>query len=225
MIGNLRAVPDAEIAMLLQHPERIGAVLHGDDEQPIPPGVREVRERGVVASILRLFAPARRFVFEGERLNESGGIEAESHQPARLTAGGWDPPEVAEEDVLDIDKAWHGIHFLLTGSAWEGEFPLAFLVSAGKEIGDEDVGYGPARGFMSREVREIASALEAISPDELHSRFDPAAMLAANIYPEIWDRDPADDDTAGYLVEYYGLLRDFIRRAADRRLGLLVWLN
>ena len=22
---------------------------------------------------------------------------------------------------LDIDKAWHAIHFLLTGTAWEGE--------------------------------------------------------------------------------------------------------
>jgi hypothetical protein len=27
-------------------------------------------------------------------------------------------------DFLDVDKAWHGIHFLLTGSTWEGEAPL-----------------------------------------------------------------------------------------------------
>jgi hypothetical protein len=51
----------------------------------------------------------------------------------------------ADGDELGVDKAWHGIHVLLTGTAWEGSFPLNFTVSGGKEIGDVDVGYGPAR--------------------------------------------------------------------------------
>jgi hypothetical protein len=29
---------------------------------------------------------------------------------------------------LDLDKAWHGLHFLLTGTAWEGTPPLDFIV-------------------------------------------------------------------------------------------------
>src|SRR4051812_40770621 len=61
---------------------------------------------------------------------------------------------------LDIDKAWHAIHFLLTGTAWEGEPPLDFLAIGGTEIG-EDLGYGPARGLVSSQVRELATALEA----------------------------------------------------------------
>lgn len=36
-----------------------------------------------------------------------------------------------------LHKAWHGIHFVLTGSAWGGEPPLNFLVSGGASIGDE----------------------------------------------------------------------------------------
>src|SRR5262245_58137806 len=46
---------------------------------------------------------------------------------------------------LDTDKAWHITHFLLTGEAWGGAEPLANAVLGGTEIGDEDVGYGPAR--------------------------------------------------------------------------------
>jgi hypothetical protein len=45
-------------------------------------------------------------------------------------------------DELEVDKAWHGLHFLLTGSAWEGSFPLNFIVAGGQEVGD-DLGYGP----------------------------------------------------------------------------------
>jgi uncharacterized protein DUF1877 len=36
---------------------------------------------------------------------------------------------VANGNELDVDKAWHGLHFLLTGSAWEGSFPLNFIAA------------------------------------------------------------------------------------------------
>jgi len=59
----------------------------------------------------------------------------------------------------------HGIHFLLTGTAWEGDFPLAFIVRGGREVGD--VGYGPARIFTSDEVQAIANALRPITREVL----------------------------------------------------------
>src|SRR5262245_15812893 len=76
---------------------------------------------------------------------------------------------------MDIEKAWHGIHYLLTGSAWEGSPPLNFLVLGGQEIGD-DLGYGPARGFSPSEVKTIANALSSVTSDALRSRYDPNEM-------------------------------------------------
>jgi hypothetical protein len=32
------------------------------------------------------------------------------------------------QPLLDIDKAWHALHFLLCGSAWEGKPPLVNAV-------------------------------------------------------------------------------------------------
>jgi hypothetical protein len=142
---------------------------------------------------------------------------------------------VAIEDFLDesdesggeedIDKSWHGLHYLLTRSAWEGDPPLNFLVTGGREIGDVDVGYGPARGFTSAEVAEIAGALGQISTDDLRGRFDPEQMMKAQIYPEIWDRDPGEDDTLGYLVEYFEGLKAFLQRTAASGSALVVYLN
>jgi hypothetical protein len=54
--------------------------------------------------------------------------------------------DAGSPDDLDVDKAWHGIHFLLCGQAWESPFPLGFILG-GEEVGDVDVGYGPARVF------------------------------------------------------------------------------
>jgi hypothetical protein len=122
---------------------------------------------------------------------------------------------------LDVDKAWHAIHFLLTGTAWEGEPPLNFLATGGTEIGD-DLGYGPARGLAASRVRELAAALEPLPADILMERFNPAAFTSAEIYPEIWDRPPEDDDTRGYVAEYYDELRTFVIDAAVHGEALLI---
>ncbi|MBV9599873.1 MAG: DUF1877 family protein, partial [Chloroflexi bacterium] len=50
---------------------------------------------------------------------------------------------------VDLHKAWHAIHFVLTGSRLGGEAPLNFLVAEGTPVGEVDVGYGPARVFTS----------------------------------------------------------------------------
>jgi hypothetical protein len=134
--------------------------------------------------------------------------------------------EPGDDALLDLDKTWHGIHFLLTGEAWSGAPPLDFIVSGGREVGDEeDVGYGPARAFSSAQVAQVAAALDPITPETLRERFDGERMMRAEIYPEIWDRDPADDDTLGYLVEYFELLKPFIADAARRGLGMFVYIN
>jgi len=137
-------------------------------------------------------------------------------EPLALTEG--------EGIETDIDKAWHGIHYLLTGTADGGERPWSFLVSGGREVGDVDVGYGPARVFTAAETRTIHDALATLSEDALRSRFNPADMTAKDIYPEIWNRDPEEDDTLGYLIEYFRQLRRFLQQASDSEVGIVVVL-
>jgi hypothetical protein len=127
-----------------------------------------------------------------------------------------------EGEAVNLDKAWHGIHYLLTGTAWEGEPPLNFLVKGGREVGDEEIGLGPARTLTAIETREVASALAALSDEELRTRFAPSEMMRLEIYPEIWDRDPAEDDTLGYLMESLGQLRSALANVVARGHGLLV---
>jgi hypothetical protein len=125
---------------------------------------------------------------------------------------------------LDVDKAWHAIHFLLTGTAWDGDTPWNFVAVGGTELG-EDLGYGPARGFTAAEVRIIAAALESLPPEALLQRFDSSRLMTAEIYPEIWDRPAEQDDTQSYILENYDALRDFVCGAAKSNEALLVYLS
>jgi hypothetical protein len=138
-----------------------------------------------------------------------------------------DPDDAADAGEayadLDVDKAWHGLHFLLTGTAWEGAPPLDFIVKGGRQIGDVD--YGPARAFSSADVRAIAAALRPIGPAELEARFDPAAMTKLDIYPSIWDRPRDEEDTLGYLLENYDALKAFVEGAVKEGEGMIVYIT
>jgi Domain of unknown function (DUF1877) len=122
---------------------------------------------------------------------------------------------------IDVDKAWHGIHFILTGHADGGPEPLCWAVLGGEEVGEE-VGYGPARILQPDQVRSIAAAL--IDEAAFKARFAPQAMEAAKIYPDvIWVRD--GDEALEYLVENYRELVAFYRSAAGRGDGAVLWLS
>lgn len=129
-----------------------------------------------------------------------------------------------ELNEIDLDKAWHGLHFLLTGSQWEGKEPLCYLVAGGKTIGDIDVGYGPARALTSKQVANFNIALSGISSDKLRQRYDPRALKKAEIYPEIWDSDAGEDDALGYLVEMFEDLKAFVEKTAEQKKGMIVYI-
>jgi hypothetical protein len=122
-----------------------------------------------------------------------------------------------------LEKAWHGLHYLLTGEAWESDGPLAFIAAGGTTIDGSDCGYGDARSFTPDEARGIAKALSTISDEQLWSRFDRAAMTAAGIYPMIWDESEADlkQEYTDYLRE----VKKFIEGVASQGQGLVVMLT
>jgi hypothetical protein len=126
------------------------------------------------------------------------------------------PPRVS------IDKAWHGIHYLLTGTAYGGTGPLSWAVFGGEAIG-EDLGYGPARLLAPEPLAAVAAALKEIDVESFRSRYSPEAMEAAQVYPDdIWVRE--GDEALDYLVSYYQLMVDFYAGAASRGDGAVLFL-
>ena len=133
----------------------------------------------------------------------------------------WQPSEKPIE--FDVDKAWQGIHFLLTGSDWEGDGTLAFILHGGREI-NEDLGYGPPHGFTSAEVKEINAALRKVDEKALYERADPAEFSKNEIYPEIWDKE-SKEDCIGYVTENLKELKKFISETAQAGRALIVYLG
>jgi hypothetical protein len=121
--------------------------------------------------------------------------------------------------VLSIEKAWHGLHYLLTGSAKGGKEPLCFLNHGGRSVG-RALAYGRPRLLGREFVQQLDAALQEISDDDLWSRFHAARLTAEGIYPFIWG-EPEDQLRDEYL-DYFHRLKTFVRRVATWGGELLV---
>lgn len=114
--------------------------------------------------------------------------------------------------MLSLDKAWHGVHYLLCGETEPGATLVSQAVLGGAPLGEDDEGfsgYGPARYFTDAQVGQLAVALSR--PElaaEAAARFDAARMSDLGIYPG-WRSSDADS-----VLDALRLLRDFYSDAA-----------
>jgi hypothetical protein len=123
---------------------------------------------------------------------------------------------------LDIDKAWHAVHFLLNGDPWEGPRPLLDVVLGGTPVGEVEVGYGPARFLAPEEVEVVARALEALSAVELLEHFHANRLNDAHIYPHGWTGALEEVE---YVHKNYLAVSEFFRKVAAAKDAMLLYLS
>jgi hypothetical protein len=121
---------------------------------------------------------------------------------------------------ISLDKAWHGVHYLLCGEIEPGSALPSQAVMGGVEVG-EDLGYGPARYFAADEVHQIAQALSSANLEaEMTARFDPVRMTSLGIYPGGWKAGDVD-----WLMEEFRRLRQFYDDASAAKLAIATSLE
>jgi hypothetical protein len=184
-----RILADPSLAEALFHPgpttlpdaERMRAVVLAQAPQLLAnaidmhPALREEIEKRVGRT------------YEELRRGEGGEAVMELMQ---ASAGRRGPgPIEGAHAALSLDKAWHGLHYVLSGSVELGasEPLVSQAVLGGAEIGDDFSGYGPARYFDAGRVGELAVALgDPRVEQDAAERFDPQRMTELQVYPFGW---------------------------------------
>ncbi|MBX3411755.1 MAG: YfbM family protein [Pirellulales bacterium] len=132
----------------------------------------------------------------------------------------WSRPQVP---CCDLQKSWHGLHYLLTGESADAPLPLGFIFASGEPIEELDAGYGAPCWISPEQAREVHFALDRLSDEELWARFDPEAMNQAGIYPMIWDE--GEGDLREEYTMYFHELKKLVADAAEKNKGLVSHLS
>lgn len=151
------------------------------------------------------------------------GTLAEFRRDPEAIAHHLEELEESGRSELRLHKMWQGLHFMLTGTAWDIDGPLGQSVLGGEDLGP-DIVYGPARILMPSDVQEIAEALSRMSIAEFKTRFAPEQMEAEDIYPgPIWVREK--DTVVEELAGLFQQLTAFYQAAASRNDGVVLWMT
>ena len=130
---------------------------------------------------------------------------------------------------MDIDKAWGGILYLLTGKAFASGSPEDEVDSLNRiffsaQLFDEDmdVGYGPAHYLTPEQVAGINHKIASLTEADLKSHYDPEAMnKEEKLYPSLdWNEKIFD-----YLYFYFQALQSFFATAASRGEAIVTYLS
>jgi len=132
-------------------------------------------------------------------------------------------PAGRKREVLSLEKAWHGVHYLLAGAAEPGPELRSQAVLGGVELGDDPEGfsgYGPARYFRAAQVRKLSEELRRPEVEsEAAARFDPARMSRLQIYPG-WTGEKDKE----WLMDAFRRLRDFYSSTAAQGRAIVTCL-
>ena len=126
------------------------------------------------------------------------------------------------EILLDIDKMWDVLHFVLTGvdssEPIDGD-PLSEAVVGVTSL--EEVSEFIAYIEKDR-VADIISALENFDIDAALESFSMEACKKAELYPNIWDNDDEEEDIKEEIRDYFHEMIDFYKKILEVNGNVLV---
>jgi len=230
MIGQFVQVSPELLHQVCKDPSQV-TQLFEDDQPAMPVAVNAAarqqmqnRMPQILAATLVRMDPAmqeavtKRLGVTVESLRAGGGGEAIINW---MSTRRRERPSIQGKGTrLSIEKAWHGLHYLLCGSVEPNGALLSQTILGGAEIG-EDLGYGPVRYFTLDQVGQIADELNRPAlQGEMSARFDPARMSELGIYPQGWK----SSDVA-WLLEEFRRVRDFYTDAEARNLAVFACLT
>jgi len=132
--------------------------------------------------------------------------------------------ETENENLVDIDKSWDGIIFLLTGqSLATAEHNLVRVLFSGQLIDEkQDLGYGPAHYLTPEQVTELNNEISKITVADLKQKFNPEKMTELEVYPTIWDEG---NDAFDYVADGFSTLQNVFADATKNKEAIITFLN
>lgn len=126
------------------------------------------------------------------------------------------------EILLDLDKMWDVLHFVLTGASASEPIKNNYFSEAILGISHiEEVEDFIAYTEKSR-IKDILLALDNFDIEKAMESFSMEECKKANIYPDIWDYEEESEEIEEEIMDYFQNMKDFYRKILEVNGNVLV---
>lgn len=126
------------------------------------------------------------------------------------------------EILLDLDKMWDALHFVLTGASAsepikDNRLSEAVLGISPSEEVEEYVAY-----TEKSRIKDIVLALDNFDIEKAMESLSMEECKKANIYPDIWDYEEESEEIEEELMDYFQNMKDFYRKILEAKGNVLI---
>ena len=126
------------------------------------------------------------------------------------------------EILLDIDKMWDALHFVLTGVTCIEPIknnPLSEAVVGVFSIDgiEEYISY-----IEKSRIKDIVFALDNFDIEKALKIFSMKECKEAELYPDIWDYEEETDEIKEEIMDYFQNMKDFYKQVLEEDGNVLV---
>ena len=126
------------------------------------------------------------------------------------------------EILLDIDKMWDALHFVLIGVSCSEPIknnPLSEAVVGVFSIDgiEEYISY-----IEKSRIKDIVFALDNFDIEKALKTFSMKECKEAELYPDIWDYEEETDEIKEEIMDYFQDMKDFYKQVLEEDGNVLV---
>ncbi|MGO4730505.1 YfbM family protein [Paenibacillus sp. 2KB_22] len=127
----------------------------------------------------------------------------------------------SEYDLLDIDRSWEGIHFLLCDTDYNGTPPEGYVLPL---LNDQSLKRSDFSTFYLKndQVQEAVSYLDTLTTEQLRAKYSSERFVEEQIYPLFEGAD--DEGFWEYLISHLTEIQKFYRIAASKGQGIVFYI-
>lgn len=126
------------------------------------------------------------------------------------------------EILLDLDKMWDALHFVLTGASASEPIKNNWFSEA--ILGTSHI--GEVEDFIAytekSRIKDILLALDNYDIEKAMESFSMKECKKANIYPDIWDYEEESEEIEEEIMDYFQNMKDFYRKILEVNGNVLV---
>ena len=126
------------------------------------------------------------------------------------------------EILLDIDKMWDALHFVLTGVSCSEPIENNALSEAVVGVFSID-GIEEYISYIEKSrIKDIVFALDDFDIEKALKIFSMKECKEAELYPDIWDYEEETDEIKEEIMDYFQNMKDFYKQVLEEDGNVLV---